>query len=328
MFYYKRKTSFIEYYINGIKSRCIGIVKQKVTEEGLWCLIELSGLEEWKTMLCKVSVGDAKTRQEVTTIRVEEGICRQEFEIPLKEIKAEQCKKMFISFGSDCYGIADLCELPSLKMADAEAESKRFMEEEKDYDITVARIADKSAAAEFEEIRETDSVEARETYPVEISEVHNEGKVNNDGTKEVNNKAAGMANSDKDEELIGEKNSISEVLCDCLAPQPDKWEVIKKKYPILYPFRGQGPYVSIKPVDLQLLDGKYHKLNDNSFLMHAFYQYRHMILGEYEQDGSAHFYVGVPGEFVKKEQDSAAMFGFEGYEHSGDLGYYLYRVEL
>lgn len=314
MFYYKRKTSFIEYYINGIKSRCIGIVKQKVTEEGLWCLIELSGLEEWKTMLCKVSVGDAKNRQEVMTIRVEEGICRQEFEIPLKEIKAEQCQKMFISFGNDCYGIADLCELPSLKINDTEAESKRFMEEEKDYDITVTRIADKSTEAELEEIRET--------YPIEINEV------NNEGTREVNNKAAEMANSDKDEKLTGEKDSISDILCDCLAPQPDKWEVIKKKYPILYPFRGQGPYVSIKPVDLQLLDEKYHKLSDNSFLMHAFYQYRHMILGEYEQDGSTHFYVGVPGEFVKKEQESAAMFGFEGYEHSGDLGYYLYRVDL
>lgn len=320
MFYYKRKTSFIEYYINGIKSRCIGIVKQKVTEEGLWCLIELSGLEEWKTMLCKVSVGDAKNRQEVMTIRVEEGICRQEFEIPLKEIKAEQCKKMVISFGNDCYGIADLCELPSLKMADAEAESKRFMEEEKDYDITVTRSADKSTEAELEEIRET--------CPIEINEGRNEGNVNNEGTREVHNKVTGMENSDKDEELAGEKDGISEVLCDCLAPQPDKWEVIKKKYPILYPFRGQGPYVSIKPVDLQLLDEKYHKLSDNSFLMHAFCQYRHMILGEYEQDGSAHFYVGVPGEFVKKEQESAAMFGFEGYEHSGDLGYYLYRVDL
>lgn len=108
----------------------------------------------------------------------------------------------------------------------------------------------------------------------------------------------------------------------------DKWEQIKKKYPILYPFKGQGPYVSIKPVDLQLLKSSYHNLNNNTFLMHGFYRYRHMILGEYSMDKGTFFYIGVPGEFVKKEQSTAAMCGFEGYEHSGDLGYYLYRVEI
>ncbi len=292
MFYYKRKTSFIEYYINGIKSRCIGIVKQKATEGSLWCLIELSGLEEWKTMLCKVSIGNAKTRQEVATIQIEGGICREEIEIPLKEMQTEQCKKIFIDLGNDCYGIGDLCELPrrNAEVEEVQPTEISVVNEEPDAKITPIE----------EHITETRIERDGETKLVEIGEVSNEVKV----------------------------DIISEVLCDCLEPQPDKWEVFKKKYPILYPFRGQGPYVSIKPVDLQLLDEKYHKLTENSFLMHAFYQYRHMILGEYEQDGSTYFYVGVPGEFVKKEQESAAMFGFEGYEHSGDLGYYLYRVEL
>ncbi len=292
MFYYKRKTSFIEYYINGIKSRCIGIIKQKVTEESLWCLIELSGLEEWKTMLCKVSVGDVKTRQEVSTIRIEGGMCREEIEISLKEMQTEQSKKIFIDFGNDCYGIGDLCELPRRNAVNVESNSEKIMAVNEESDVEITPIDDTTPETEFIEVNKTKSAEFR------------------------------------DDEFIEKADAISDVLDDCLAPQPDKWEVIKKKYPILYPFRGQGPYVSIKPVDLQLLDEKYHKLAENSFLMHAFYQYRHMILGEYEQDGSAHFYVGVPGEFVKKEQDSAAMFGFEGYEHSGDLGYYLYRVEL
>lgn len=298
MFYYKRKTSFIEYYINGIKSRCIGIIKQKATEESLWCLIELSGLEEWKTMLCKVSVGDAKTRQEVSTIRIEGGMCREEIEITLKEIQTEQCKKLFIDLGNDCYGIGDLCELPRRN-------------------------------ADVEDVQATEIVAINGEPDGEIAPIEEhiiETEIERDG--EINNKLIGTEINSIDEEFVEKTDSISEVLCDCLEPQPDKWEVIKKKYPILYPFRGQGPYVSIKPVDLQLLDEKYHTLTENSFLMHAFYQYRHMILGEYEQDGSTYFYVGVPGEFVKKEQESAAMFGFEGYEHSGDLGYYLYRVEL
>ena len=100
----------------------------------------------------------------------------------------------------------------------------------------------------------------------------------------------------------------SDILCDCLEPQPDKWEVFKKKYPILYPFKGQGPYVSIKPVDLQLLDSAYYHLSNNSFLMHNFYKYKHLILGKYTWEKGTFFYVGVPGEFIKKEQNAAAMF--------------------
>ncbi|MBQ3035748.1 MAG: hypothetical protein IJD31_02340 [Lachnospiraceae bacterium] len=326
MFYYKRKTSFIEYYINGIKSRCIGIVKQKATEDSLWCLLELSGLEEWKTMLCKVSVGNAKSRQEVATIRIEGGRCREEIEIPLKEIQTEQSKKIFFDLGNDCYGIGDLCELPGRNVIYEEVKAEEISAINGEYDPEITPIK--------EHISETRIKRDGETQLVEIDEVSKEVNLDNElkekieGIEDINNKVVRTEINSIDEEFTEKADAISEVLSDCLEPQPDKWEVFKKKYPILYPFRGQGPYVSIKPVDLQLLDEKYHKLTENSFLMHAFYQYRHMILGEYEQDGSTYFYVGVPGEFVKKEQESAAMFGFEGYEHSGDLGYYLYRVEL
>lgn len=142
--------------------------------------------------------------------------------------------------------------------------------------------------------------------------------------------------TDSDEEVIKEAEEVSEVLSESEkeavelqeSVYEDKWEQIKKKYPIIYPFQGQGAYVSIMPVDLQLLKEPYQDLNNNTFLMHSFYRYRHMILGEYSSEKGIFFYVGVPGEFVKKEQSTAALCGFEGYEHSGDLGYYLYRVEL
>lgn len=249
MFFYKRKTSFIAYYINGIKSRSIGVVKQCLTEENLRLSVDLFGLEDWKDMQCQISVGDARERQPVFEMDVCKGRGEGEYSLPTEKLQKMNASKIFFALGNDCYGIADLCEIPE--------------------DITYKQ---KNENAEF----------------------------------------------------IGEEEQSD----DCFEPQPDKWEVIKKKYPILYPFQGQGPYVSIKPVDLQLLDSKYHHLSDNTFLMHSFYQYKHLILGEYTWEKGTFFYVGVPGEFVKKEQNTAAMFGFEGYEHSGDLGYYLYRVAL
>lgn len=276
MFYYKRKTAFIDYYINGIKSRSIGIVKQKIEDDNLWMAVELSGLEDWKNMSCKVSMGDVGEKFFLFDMQIRQGKGSKEFGIPLKEMQGRNCRKLFLSFGNDCYGMADLCEIPN-DLCESEE--------------TIPEAEDEETEAVMEEIEESEPA----------------------------------GNTEEPEEC---ELREQEILADCLEPQPDKWEVIKKKYPILYPFRGQGPYVSIKPVDLQLLDQKYHHLSDNSYLMHAFYRYRHMILGEYAQEKGTFFYVGVPGEFIKKEQSSAAMFGFEGYEHSGDLGYYLYRVEL
>jgi len=276
MFIYKRKTSFIAYYINGIKSRSIGVVKQCLTEENLKLAVELFGLEDWKTMRCQVSIGNVKERREIFEMDVCNGKGRCEYSLSMKELQKVNVSKIFFVFGNDYYGIADLCEVPEYFAY--KKEDKRGAEKE-----------DKQGEEQgAEQGAEQDDKQAEEQE------------------------------DDQDGELLN----------DCLEPQPDKWEVIKKKYPILYPFRGQGPYVSIKPVDLQLLDSKYHHLSNNSFLMHNFYQYKHLILGEYDWEKGNFFYVGVPGEFVKKEQNTAAMFGFEGYEHSGDLGYYLYRVEL
>ena len=229
------------------------------------------GLENWKDMRCQVSIGNVKERQPFFEMDVYEGRGQSKFSLTVEQLYKTGASKIFFSLGNDCYGIADLCEIPELTMSE--------------------NIA-------------ADTLESAKKY--------------------VSEKKIKDATEDVDTEDVEE----DEILNDCLEPQPDKWEVIKKKYPILYPFKGQGPYVSIKPVDLQLLDSQYHHLSNNSFLMHNFYQYKHLILGEYEWEKGTFFYVGVPGEFIKKEQNIAAMFGFEGYEHSGDLGYYLYRVAL
>ena len=268
MFFYKRKTSFVTYYINGIKGRSIGVVKQCLTRDGLGLSVDLFGLEDWKGMRCQVSVGSAKERQPVFEMDICNGKGKCEYNLPVEVLHKIRASKIFFALGNDCYGIADLCEISEMMGA-----------------------------------------KSQEGLLVAVENVETEEDI--------------MA-----EDIHRESETEPDIIDDCLEFQPDKWEVIKKKYPILYPFKGQGPYVSIKPVDLQLLDSKYHHLSNNTFLMHNFYQYKHLILGEYTWEKGTFFYVGVPGEFVKKEQNTAAMFGFEGYEYSGDRGYYLFRVEL
>lgn len=73
----------------------------------------------------------------------------------------------------------------------------------------------------------------------------------------------------------------------------------------------------------------------NSFLLHGFYNYRHLILGKYPgEKRESIYYLGVPGNFYNREKMVAEMFGFEAFEggrhpaEPGDFGYYMKRVEL
>lgn len=113
-----------------------------------------------------------------------------------------------------------------------------------------------------------------------------------------------------------------------------KWRQLSEIYPHIAPFRDQRDYLSIGPGDFVILPEKYYRLINNSFLLHGFYNYGHMILARTMKRGEEIYYIGVPGNFYEKERQVAIMFGFESFEcrqepaTDGDFGYYMIRVEL
>lgn len=116
--------------------------------------------------------------------------------------------------------------------------------------------------------------------------------------------------------------------------QPDKWEQLRKTYPIVHPIREEEEYLKITPKDFVVFTEKYQELVHNSFLLHGYYNYKHLILGRKEKDGRVLYYLGVPGTFHDREKSVAVMFGFEAFDgkrepaEKGDFGYYLRRVEI
>ena len=118
----------------------------------------------------------------------------------------------------------------------------------------------------------------------------------------------------------------------------DKWEQILDTYERIHPYGDERVYVKLEPKDFLILSSKYQHLVNNSFLLHGFYNYRHMILGKEGEE----YYLGVPGVFYEREKMVALMFGFEAFERiggengqhggggprAGEFGYYLRRVEL
>ncbi len=110
----------------------------------------------------------------------------------------------------------------------------------------------------------------------------------------------------------------------------DKWEQILDTYDQVHPYGDERTYVKLEPKDFLILSSKYQHLVNNSFLLHGFYNYRHLILGKENEA----YYLGVPGVFYEREKMVALMFGFEAFEcasgepKAGEFGYYLRKVEL
>ncbi len=114
----------------------------------------------------------------------------------------------------------------------------------------------------------------------------------------------------------------------------NKWAQLWAIYPHIKPFNDEREYISIGPSDFVLFPEASYKMVNNSFLLHGFYNYNHLLLARVEKRGEAMYYIGVPGNFYEKEKQVAIMFGFESFEcaeepaQAGDFGYYMMRTGL
>lgn len=115
---------------------------------------------------------------------------------------------------------------------------------------------------------------------------------------------------------------------------PNKWQQLCAIYPIVHPFGDGRAYLSIEPRDFVVLQERFQPMVQNSFLLHGFYHYRHLLLGRQRQGKSFQYFLGVPGVFYEKEKAVALFYGFESFEGAttpapeGSFGYYMKRVLL
>ncbi len=93
---------------------------------------------------------------------------------------------------------------------------------------------------------------------------------------------------------------------------PEVWSHLKETCPmfLLYNNKEEIPCVRIELKDLRELPKKYWYLGNNSFLLHGFFNYRYLILGEIEED---RWFLGIPGVYQQQERVMAAIFGFSDF---------------
>lgn len=112
----------------------------------------------------------------------------------------------------------------------------------------------------------------------------------------------------------------------------ERWNCMARQHPHFRPFEDEEveDCIQILPRDLRMLNQNHWRMGNNSFVMHGYYNYRHLLLGRKRSGG---YILGVPGVFESQEQMSAEMFGFPVFKEAanpgrnGKFGYWCREVD-
>ena len=108
-------------------------------------------------------------------------------------------------------------------------------------------------------------------------------------------------------------------------------------YPRMYPFEDNQVTICVKiePKDIGYLPSQLWGLSNNSFLLHGFYSYRHLIFAKMQDQYGSRYILGVPGVYHNRERFMAKMFGFDHFKSirkrelkPGDFGYWYVVIKL
>lgn len=317
--YYNKQIHYIDYLENGIKQQNAGYVKITVTEGKLLLEMQIRGLHETDDVASEVIIQGAGCESRIGTVLIQQGSgsFRWEFtdEIHTGEdivlcqgLQYGQMERIEVQLSTrrclQCIWreiLRQEVELPQMDEENIEEVELPQTDEENVEGVELSQ-ADEGESVVEEELPQTDETENVEEEPPAIVTAELEMP------KVTENRTVPM----------GE----------------DKWMQLQNIYPHIRPFRDDREYLSIRPQDFVILREDAYRLVRNSFLLHGFYNYEHLILAKVIQRGENRFYIGVPGNFYEKEKEVAIMFGFESFEckqepaQVGDFGYYMIRVEL
>ena len=93
--------------------------------------------------------------------------------------------------------------------------------------------------------------------------------------------------------------------------------------------------VRMEPQDIGMLPRAFWGLAGNSFLLHSFYSYNHLLFIRKRDRQGSRCYLMLPGTYERREQHMAQMFGFSGFRpakckplESGCFGYWYMEVKF
>lgn len=118
-------------------------------------------------------------------------------------------------------------------------------------------------------------------------------------------------------------------------PDPPSAKRFFDNYPRIYPFEDNEITICVKiePKDIGLFPKNIWTFSNNSFLMHGYYCYHHLIFAKMSNQYGCQYILGIPGIYHEREKFMARMFGFESFKsikkrdlRQGDFGYWYLPI--
>lgn len=101
--------------------------------------------------------------------------------------------------------------------------------------------------------------------------------------------------------------------------QPDPFEKLFMRADYIDVFDDDYFYdcMEVSPEKLKSLNLKELDIANNSFLLHGYYNFRHILFGRVRDNlDNTKYFIGVPGMYCNRERYMASMFGFNNFKKS------------
>lgn len=178
------------------------------------------------------------------------------------------------------------------------------------------------------------AMEQTEPFPMEEDgeELAEELEASREELGEAETELLEEQQTDKQEIAEPEEEEIIQVEIEEPHDEAYEYRKIFSTHSNMYPFEDDEmeACVQISPADFSDFPKEFWRLGSNTFLLQGYYNYRHLILAY--ADGK--LYVGIPGQFHRRDKYLADMFGFGKFKgiHNkpgklGDFGYWLMEYE-
>lgn len=303
--FYDRKIKYFDYIENGEKVRSVGFVKLEARDNSCNITLRISGLHMADKVVRKVYMLGADKREELCELLFEQG-------------------KASVQLSLNC---ANLCG--EISYAELDRICIPLTSEKEVLCVIAEKRQQMSSARKGSGEEQTLQGENPKVKVQDAEAPHVQTRVAQMQELQDNPAKRYVQTSKSEEQLIKmQENPATVPLLE------DKWKQLSAVYTHITPFQDEREYLSLGPGDFVILPQKYYKLVSNSFLLHGYYNYKHLILARMEAQGEMRYYIGVPGNFYEREKQVALLFGFESFECReepagvGDFGYYMIRVEL
>jgi len=292
----QRKVAYVFLYKNGIRERSVGILRRYGTAEQPEVALELFGedvrKETWRIYYFTrgEALAEAAYLWGTTT---ERG--RSEVKIQQCRLCAEVGRSGGIVLLPDPTGQGNRQEVeggrkPKIRRTDLrEYLCARYDGKE----VTVEELWEAFCRKPAEEVTEKPCIESAKRLMEEITKAAEGERGNGEPQSERN-----------PEGKVKEPRKVrKQMMCleELLFLNPSY--VPCRRYDVEYSVR-------ITPEDLLHLPKESRKYAENSFILHGYYRYRHVLLGRRKRNRKEEYVVLVPGNYNEKEAGLAELFGF------------------